>query len=109
MNKKLVYIFAVLVAGIFLISACQQDAVGGRRISPTIPREKQLDWGEGGLVTCLCSQGGTGDCDLKNTKIRDDEGFDVWKIECVKKANRPCSSSCGGTSTSMDETEGSVI
>ena len=28
MNKKLVYIFAVLVAGVFLISACQQDAVG---------------------------------------------------------------------------------
>ena len=30
MNKKLIYLFAVLVAGIFLISACQQDAVGGR-------------------------------------------------------------------------------
>jgi len=28
LNKKLVYIFAVLVAGVFLISACQQDAVG---------------------------------------------------------------------------------
>ena len=33
MNKKLVYIFVVLVAGIFLISACQQDAVGARRIN----------------------------------------------------------------------------
>lgn len=30
MNKKLVYLFAVLVAGLFVISACQQDAIGGR-------------------------------------------------------------------------------
>ncbi len=37
MNKRLVYLFAVLVIGLFVMSACQQDAVG-RRINPTIDR-----------------------------------------------------------------------
>jgi len=40
MNRRLVYLFAVLVVGLFVVSACQQDAVGGRRISPTIPDDE---------------------------------------------------------------------
>lgn len=48
MNRKLMYLFAVLVLGLFVIGACQQE-VGGR-----INNKKNIIAGEDPLVICDC-------------------------------------------------------
>ena len=89
MNRKLIYIFAVLAAGIFLISACQQDAVGARRISPTIPDERitlpgeDETFGAGQVRICVCKNNcgcefsGAGLC-VKS------EGNNACKEDCIE-------------------------
>ena len=67
MNKKLIYIFVVLVAGLFVVGACQSE-VG---INPTIPRDDTtLPGGDNELFgiggqewnSCVCN--GNGQCKL---------------------------------------------
>ena len=62
LNKKLVYIFAVLIIGIFLISACQQDAVGAR----IAKRAKIGAEGNSIFATMSCSDNGGGGWDRQD-------------------------------------------
>ena len=41
LNKKLIYIFAVLVAGLFVVSACEQ-AIGRRVVNNNIKNDEQV-------------------------------------------------------------------
>ena len=71
MNKKISYIFGLLVLGLFVISACQQDTVGGRIGNrgivdggENIGARQQVDIGDDGdeslgtVVNCRCNDDG---------------------------------------------------
>ena len=60
MKKRLIYIFVILVVGLFIISACKQDAVG-RKITTSVEKKPVDNLGElesGGRGHCLADCGG---------------------------------------------------
>ena len=66
MNKKLVYIFVVLVAGLLAVSACGQQEVGKKTVKDN---NKIIDSGEVNFITCDCgnSDGKLVSCNYMNS------------------------------------------
>ena len=74
MNKKLIYLFVILVTSIFLLSACQQEAVGRKVMNANIGGKESAGGSAGGsgeitggrqVTDCYCS--GTGNCALTSS------------------------------------------
>ena len=90
LNKKLIYIFVVLVAGLFVVGACQSE-VG---INPTIPRDDTtLPGGEvlgGGevLISCPCS--GEGEC---KSEVSEGRRYGTIVVNCVPRTGG-CDGGC---------------
>lgn len=57
MNKKLVYLFAVLVLGLFVISSCQQNAVGRKVVNRNAVGDNNI--GQGNLQAQQVDIGGS--------------------------------------------------
>jgi len=91
LNKKLVYIFAVLVAGLFVVGACQSEV--GVRPRPTIPRDDTKLPGDevlgGGRVIVDCPCNGEGECKPEVSEGR--HGITI--VSCVPRTGG-CDGGC---------------
>jgi len=100
MNKKLIYLFAVLVAGLFIVSACEQAV--GRRVNNKVISPGGKGNGDdrllgGGEVHVSCSCSGAGTCSTETL----DEG-DGSKVTCKPSSVYGCADGCKDPSVSVD-------
>ena|SRR3989344_5689006 len=107
MNKKLIYVFAVLVAGLFVVSACNlinQDEVGVR-ITKKNNNNLIIKSGNvktlGGTVeggSCSCSDNGVCHPQTRERIISRDPLVIELYTECTSSSSMPCGS-CESTGT----------